>query len=234
MNESLLDDVNSLLDGDFGDDRILKQIARACKNNEVISNYERNYVQKLAEQYLGRKPEHITKAPEPTEKIPDIIMPKIETSTIQAQTFQPSSSNSSNSSLKNPKLILGFGSIALVLIVATIILFSINTDSPVDEIRPNITPNVPIQLSVQSDLTSYSHKDIISVSGMSTNSQTVNISIQNSNNELIWAEQISVKNSGAFSTLAIAGGVGWENSGTYTLKVDNGIEMKSLNFLFTS
>ena len=57
MTDSLLDDVTSLLNGDFGDDRILKQIARACKNNEVISNYERNYVQKLAEQYLGKKPE---------------------------------------------------------------------------------------------------------------------------------------------------------------------------------
>ena len=56
MDESLFDDVNSLLDGDFGDDRILKQIHRACKNNEVISNYERNYVQKLAEQYLCKKP----------------------------------------------------------------------------------------------------------------------------------------------------------------------------------
>jgi len=59
MSDMLLDDVNSLLDGDFGDDRILKQIARACKNNEVISNYERNYVQKLAEQYLGKKPENV-------------------------------------------------------------------------------------------------------------------------------------------------------------------------------
>ena len=57
MTDSLLDDVTSLLEGDFGDDRILKQIARACKNNEVISNYERNYVQKLAEQYLGKKSE---------------------------------------------------------------------------------------------------------------------------------------------------------------------------------
>ena len=55
MDDSLFDDVNSLLDGDFGDDRILKQIHRACKNNEVISNYERNYVQKLAEQHLGKK-----------------------------------------------------------------------------------------------------------------------------------------------------------------------------------
>ena len=232
MSDMLLDDVNSLLDGDFGDDRILKQIARACKNNEVISNYERNYVQKLAEQYLGRRPEHITKTPEPSETIPDVIMPKIQTP-IQAQTFQPSPSNRSNSSLKNPKLILGFGSIVLIIIIATAILFSSNTDS-VGEIRPNVTPNIAIQLSVQTDLSSYSQTDLISISGISTNSQTVNVSIQNSNNELIWAEQISVKNSGKYSTLVIAGGVGWENSGTYALKVDNGIESKSIKFSFTS
>ena len=159
-------------------------------------------------------------------------MPKIQTP-IQAQTFQPSPSNRSNSSLKNPKLILGFGSIVLIIIIATAILFSSNTDS-VGEIRPNVAPDIAIQLSVQTDLSSYSQTDLISISGISTNSQTVNVSIQNSNNELIWAEQISVKNSGKYSTLVIAGGVGWENSGTYALKVDNGIESKSIKFSFTS
>ncbi len=57
MNDSLLDDVKALLDKDFGDDRILKQICTACENDEVISNYERNYVRKLAEKHLGRRPE---------------------------------------------------------------------------------------------------------------------------------------------------------------------------------
>ena len=37
----------------------LKQIRRACEHNEVISNYERNYVRKLAEKHLGKKPEFI-------------------------------------------------------------------------------------------------------------------------------------------------------------------------------
>ena len=103
MDDSLFDDVTSLLDGDFGDDRILKQISRACKNNEVISNYERNYVQKLAEQYLGKKPEIIT----PVVST-DVIIPKIESS-IQTQTFDSSPSRSSISSSKNLKLILGVG-----------------------------------------------------------------------------------------------------------------------------
>ena len=54
----MIDDIRRLLDGDFGDDRILKDIYRACKNGEVISNYERKYVRDLAGRYLkdsGRK-----------------------------------------------------------------------------------------------------------------------------------------------------------------------------------
>jgi hypothetical protein len=43
-----------------------------------------------------------------------------------------------------------------------------------------------------------------------------------------------LKSGGRYSTLAIAGGSGWENSGTYTVKVDNGAETKSSTFSFTS
>ena len=56
MTDPLIDDVQALLDKEKGDERILKQIFRACENNEVISNYERNYVRNLAEKYLGRAP----------------------------------------------------------------------------------------------------------------------------------------------------------------------------------
>ena len=215
MNDSLFDDVTSLLEGDFGDDRILKQIARACKNNEVISNYERNYVQKLAEQYLGKKAE-----------IPS-IEPEIESS-IQNQTLQSQVSRSPG--LKNLKLILGFGGIALVIIIAAAILSSSSTDS----FLSNNTSEIKVQLSIYTDLSSYAQKDLISINGVSTNSQIVNLSIENQNNDLIWAEQLSVKNNGKYSTLAIAGGSGWEDSGKYTIKVDSGSEVKSIKFSFNS
>jgi len=216
MNDSLFDDVTSLLEGDFGDDRILKQIARACKNNEVISNYERNYVQKLAEQYLGKN-----------DEISSSIESEIESS-IQNQTLQSQFSRSSG--LKNPKLILGFGGIALVIIIAAAILSSSNTDS----FLSNNTSEIKVQLSIYTDLSSYAQKDLISINGVSTNSQIVNLSIENQNNDLIWAEQLSVKNNGKYSTLAIAGGSGWEDSGKYTIKVDSGSEVKSIKFSFNS
>ena len=225
MSDMLLDDVNSLLDGDFGDDRILKQIARACKNNEVISNYERNYVQKLAEQYLGKKP-LTTKKPETiTPEIPKIEIPKPEP-IVTTQLSQPTN----NSKSKNSKLFLGFGGIAVVIIIAAAFLLSNNIDSS----QSNIVSEIKIELSVQTDLSSYAKSDLISINGVSQNSNIVNLSILNQNNELVWAEQVSVKSDGGYSTLAIADGEGWENSGTYNIKVEDGTEIKSIKFTFTS
>jgi len=108
------------------------------------------------------------------------------------------------------------------------------TSNPNPTSNPTSNPNPTLKLSVQTDLSSYSQKDFISINGISTNSNMVNISIENQNNELVWAEQVSVKNNGMYSTLSIAGGPGWENSGTYTMKVDNGSEIKSTTFSFTS
>ena len=227
MTDSLLDDVNALLDKDFGDDRILKQICRACENNEVISNYERNYVKKLAEKHLGRRKEVIqTKiSVEETPIVPDADIP--ETPSVQKiQTFQPPPRITSYNS-KNSKLMLGIGGVALVIIIAVAISFN-----GISDVTP--TNSIPDTLSIQTDLSLYDKKDIISISGISDASGSVNLSIENKNNELVWAEQVSLKSDGRYSTLAIAGGPGWESSGTYTINVDNGVEIKSNTFSFTT
>ena len=227
MTDSLLDDANALLDKDFGDDRILKQICRACENDEVISNYERNYVRKLAEKYLGRRPELVQTTIPVEEKpiIPDVVIP--ETPTIQKmQTFQPPP-RISFSNLKNSKLMLGVGGVALVIIIAVAASFNGVSDVPP-------TTSILGGFYIQTDLLSYDHKDIISISGESDTSGTVNLSIENKNNELVWTEQVSIKSDGRYSTLAIAGGPGWESSGTYTINIDNGIETTSNTFSFTA
>ena len=238
MTDSLLDDVNALLDKDIGDDKILKQICRACENNEVISNYERNYVRKLAEKHLGRRPEVVQtkilveeKPTDPdvdiqeTSIAPNVIIP--ETPSVQKiQIFQPPPRITSFN-LKNSKLMLGIGGVALVIIIAVAVSFN-----GLSDVTP--TNSIPDTLSIQTDLSSYDKKDIISISGMSNISRTVNLSIENKNNELVWAEQVSLKNDGRYSTLAIAGGPGWENSGTYTINIDNGVETRSISFSFTA
>ena len=233
MNDSLLDDVKALLDKDFGDDRILKQICRACENNEVISNYERNYVRKLAEKHLGRRPEVVQTQTSVEEKpvIPDVVIP--ETPSVQkTQIFQPEPPRISSSNSKNSKIMLGIGGIALVIIIAVAASFSGISD--VNPTKVQIPTNISDGLSIQTDLSSYDKKDIISISGTSDTSGTVNLSIENKNNELVWAEQVSLKSDGRYSTLAIAGGPGWESSGTYTLNIDNGVETKSSTFSFTT
>jgi len=228
MTDPLLDDVKALLDKDFGDDRILKQICRACENDEVISNYERNYVRKLAEKHLGRRPE-IVQTQIPVEEkpiIPDVVIP--ETPSIQKiQTFQPPPPRISSPSSKNSKLMLGIGGVALVIIIVVAASFSGIS---------NVTPTNSISdiLSIQTDLSSYNKKDIISISGVSDTSGNVNLSIKNKDNELVWAEQVSLKSDGRYSTLAIAGGPGWESSGTYTININNGVETKSNTFSFTT
>jgi hypothetical protein len=231
MTDPLLDDVKALLDKDFGDDRILKQICRACENNEVISNYERNYVRKLAEKHLGKKPEFTPSTVEEKPVIPDVVIP--ETQPLQqSQSFQTSTSEITYSKSKNKKIMFGIGGIALVIIIAAAISFSgVTVGTPAID---TVVDTTTISLSIQTDLKSYNNKDLISISGVSDTAGTVNLSIKNQNNELVWAEQISLKSNGEFSTLAIAGGSGWEKSGTYTIEVNNGKETKSNTFSFTS
>ena len=228
MVNPLLDDVKSLLDKDFGDDRILKQICRACENNEVISNYERNYVRKLAEKHLGKKPE-FTQTPHVEEKpiVLDVPISQIQ----QPQSLLTEVSRISYSKSKNKKIMFGIGGLALVIIIAAASFSGFTTGITNIGTSSN---DIKISLSIQTDLESYNKKDLISINGVSDSIGSVNLSIENQNNKLVWAEQISLKNGGQFSTLAIAGGDGWEKSGTYTIKVDNGKETKSDTFSFTA
>ncbi len=228
MTNPLLDDIKSLLDKDFGDDRILKQICRACENNEVISNYERNYVRKLAEKYLGKKPE-FTQTPHVEEKpiVLDVPISQIQ----QSRSLLTEVPRISYSKSKNKKIMFGIVGLSLVIIITAASFSSFTTG--ITKIDTS-SSDIQISLLIQTDLESYNTKDLISISGVSDSIGTVNLSIENQNNKLVWTEQLSLKNDGQFSTLAIAGGDGWEKSGTYTIKVDNGKETKSATFSFTA
>lgn len=227
MTDPLFDDVQTLLDKEKGDERILKQILRACENNEVISNYERNYVKNLAEKYLGRLPENIEDQPaEEKPPISDVIVPttplqqNIEIQTSMApQIIQKKP--------KNPKILIGIGVAVLAVIIIGISQSGISIVSDDSKIDTDSAT-----LSIQTDLSSYQKGDIISISGKSNTSEKINISIENQNGQLVWSEQVSVKKDGRFSTLAIAGGTGWDKSGTFTIKVENNMETKSKTFSF--
>ena len=228
MADPLLDDVKSLLDKDFGDDRILKQICRACENDEVISNYERNYVRKLAEKHLGRQPE-ITPSNVSVQEKPVVPDVPLSESLHKNQLLQTKPLRKSNS--KNSKLMLGVGGLALVIIIAIGVSFTgISSTSPVEIPINSVTDT----LSIQTDFSSYVSKDLISIHGNSNVSGSVDIKIENQSGELIWTEQVPIKNNGSYSTLAIAGGPGWLTSGTYTISVTNSEETRTSSFLFST
>ena len=229
MTDTLFDDVKALLEKDFGDDRILKQIYRACQNDEVISNYERNYVRKLAEKHLGKRPEIKKETVVTREKpvTPDVSIPQ-SNSIQKIQEIQTPKTSSSGS--KNSKIMIAIAGIILVVIVGGVAAFSGGQTTGVAE-DPLPTP---VSLSVETDLSSYSTKDLISINGISENSNTVDLLIENSNDELVWKEQLSVKSDGTFSTLVIAGGPNWNASGVFTISVEDGKEIKTNTFSFTT
>ena len=95
------------------------------------------------------------------------------------------------------------------------------------------TPNNPLLVTV--DQTQYQRADIISISGDSTSDrQSIVLSIENTSGIKIWKENIEPKNGGNFSTLVIAGGGGWENGGSYTLKAVQNDLVKEIKFRFVA
>ena len=230
MADSILDDVQTLLDKEVGDKRILEQILRAAKNDEVISNFERNYVRKLAEKHLGRKPP-TEKKPEVKKITPDVQIPPPTPQPQPVQTFTPPPSVSKPTS-QNTKIMLGAGIAALIVIIA--VAASMGGVSDISQ-KPDIaiTPTTPQPFSIQTDLPSYQRGDIISISGNSEFSagEKVSLVIKNPDDENVWSEQVTVKTNGQFSTLTFAGGSGWE-TGTFTVTAEIQSEQATNTFSF--
>ncbi len=234
MPDPILDDVQVLLDKEFGDKRILEQILRAAQNDEVISNFERNYVRKLAEKHLEKTPPIEKKIPEePKQIIPDVVTPSpTEPTTLQILTKPPKITTSYS---KNTKIILGIGIAALIIIIIAAASLSGVSDKSPGKIEPNQNQNISKSFSIQTDLLSYEEGDIISISGNSDISlgNKVYLTIENPNDDLVWSEQVNVKSDGQFTTLTFAGGSGWEKSGTFTIKAESDSEQITNTFSFS-
>jgi len=235
MTDSIVDDVQVLLDKELGDKRILEQILRAAQNNEVISNFERNYVKKLAEKYLRPKP--------PAEKIPEIPKQIVADVSIQSSS---SSTNSQTNQLwsqkpkvakqnsKNTMIMIGGGIAVLAIIITAAVYLSGTSDIWSNNVGSDQISSTQ-SFSINADSTTYKKGDIISIAGKSNLSlgNKVTISIENPNDELVYSEQISVKNNGQFNTLTFAGGLGWEKTGTFTIKAETNSEKATYTISFS-
>ena len=128
---------------------------------------------------------------------------------------------------------LAAGALAVILVIAAATTGIADMDKP-RIVQPISNSPDLTSFSVDTDANSYSNKDIISISGFSPNTGNVELSIVNSDGTIIWTEQVKIKNNGQFSTLLIAGGPGWNESGTFTLKATSDTDVESKTFSFTA
>jgi len=227
MPDDILDNVKKLLDAEVGDIKILEQIKRAAENNEVISNYERNYVAKLSEQHLKSlepEPELEPEIETPVESIQEeISIEKEQMEKIEQVTPTQTIVELKPTYFRNKKfMMIGGGAALAIIILVAVGLSGIE--------------NFGTELNLEIDKSSYDSSDIISVSGnlKTISGNSIRLSIENSDGEQIWFEDLKIKDNGTFSTLLIAGGTGWEDSGTYSIKAEHGSERSEITFSFNN
>jgi len=237
MDSFIIEDVNALLKLKKGDSGRLNHIKDLCEANEIISISDRKYIERLVSQYLSKTVQKKPIKPDkpklfPTEE--SISKPQtLETDTSKLQTdllkesktivdvnYKKIDSKPFDLS-SNKKILFGIGAIILaVILVATV---GIMYDSIHVQFGSDIKSDISSEFSVETDESSYETGDIISISGQISSSSrgTVHLLIENESGKLVWEENVNIKNDGMFSTLVIAGGTGWENSGKYILNAES-------------
>lgn len=200
MADLILDDVNELLLKKKGDQTVLKRIKRAVERGEVVSVYERSYVQGLVSKHLRPEPKDVAK--------PDI--PVVHPPT--PRPAEPKKSTGASQASTRTAVIIGV--IAAVGVIGALAAYMSGAlDAP---------GSGTAILEIQTDSDSYAMEDIILISGTSTEpSGQVTLSITNPAGDLVWVEDDDIDERGRYSTLAIAGGAGW-GAGNYTISAIQG------------
>jgi len=233
MADTILGDVKELLLNEQGDAKILEQIKRAAENDEVISAYERDYVNDLVEKYLRPKyePEPIDEINKESEETSEQVSEKISEESVEKPKPRKPLFESKIKNPKTTKYAFAIGAIALSIILIVGVSQSGISDIPTQTTQSTQTTMI---LVINTDVSSYELADIISISGNSDPSlgNTIELSIENADGNIIWTEDVKIKSSGVYSTLVIAGGIGWEKSGQYSLKAEHGSEQNQLSFNF--
>jgi len=220
---TFITDLDDLIRDHHGDIKKLRQIRDTIKHDNFITTIDKNYVESLITVHLKNQP--LDKSL--PHKRPET---KIKLQSKPTTSNSDSKSNPSFNFSSNKKLGI-LGGVAAAIAIIVIVGFTA-IDMPIDSVVSSTASN---PLLVNIDQTTYQRADIISISG-DTNSYTesVELSIENTNGVKIWKEVINPKNDGQFSTLVIAGGGGWENNGSYTLIAEQDESAKKIVFKFVA
>ena len=222
---TFLTDLDDLIRYRHGDVKKLREIRDTVRHDNFITTDNKNYVESLITMYLKNQPfDKSLSSQRPVTKIK-----------LQSKPTTSSSDSKSNVAVSfspNKKLGVLAGVVAAIAIIVIVGFSATNQTDIIDSTLSSISE--PLLVNV--DQTTYQRADIISISGnsKSASTQSVELSIENTNGVKIWNENINLKNDGEFSTLVIAGGGGWENDGTYTLKAEQGDLVNKIEFKFFS
>jgi hypothetical protein len=222
---TFLTDLDDLIRYRHGDVKKLREIRDTVRHDNFITTDNKNYVESLITMYLKNQPfDKSLSSQRPVTKIK-----------LQSKPTTSSSDSKSNVAVSfspNKKLGVLAGVVAAIAIIVIVGFSATNQTDIIDSTLSSISE--PLLVNV--DQTTYQRADIISISGnsKSASTQLVELSIENTNGVKIWNENINLKNDGEFSTLVIAGGGGWENDGTYTLKAEQGDLANKIEFKFFS
>ena len=222
---TFLTDLDDLIRYRHGDVKKLREIRDTVRHDNFITTDNKNYVESLITMYLKNQPfDKSLSSQRPVTKIK-----------LQSKPTTSSSDSKSNVAVSfspNKKIGVLAGVVAAIAIIVIVGFSATNQTDIIDSTVSSISE--PLLVNV--DQTTYQRADIISISGnsKSASTQSVELSIENTNGVKIWNENINLKNDGKFSTLVIAGGGGWENDGTYTLKAEQDDLANKIEFKFFS
>ena len=250
MDSFILEDVKSLLKLKKGDSTRLNHIKELCETNEIISLSDRKYIERLSSQNLHKnagpkKPEKpifipIEEPPSPSQTVSESKESIYQTEQFEEVETPKVSSDKSFPKipdfLSNKKIIYSIGSIVLAIILIAIVAVEYDGIQDISDFPSSSNTEQTLPFRLESDKSSYETSDIISISGKiaSPSSEIVRVSIENEQGKLIWAENLDLKNNGEFSTLALAGGTGWENSGKYILISEHEELTEQISFNFAA
>ena len=222
---TFLTDLDDLIRYRHGDVKKLREIRDTVRHDNFITTDNKNYVESLITMYLKNQPFDKSLSSQRS-------VTKIKLQSKPTTSSSDSKSNVAVSFSPNKKIGVLAGVVAAIAIIVIVGFSATNQTDIIDSTLSSISE--PLLVNV--DQTTYQRADIISISGnsKSASTQSVELSIENTNGVKIWNENINLKNDGKFSTLVIAGGGGWENDGTYTLKAEQGDLANKIEFNFFS
>ena len=216
---TFLTDLDDLIRYHHGDVKKLREIRNTIRHDNFITTEDKEYVQSLIDTHLTNKSLESSSTRKSATRI------KLETKS--KKNDSDSQINFSFNFSSNKKMgILGGAAAAIAIIV--IVGFTAGTQSDSSIIS---TTNNPLLLTL--DQKQYQIADIISISGDAiSDRQAITLTIENNNGVKIWKEKIEPKAGGNFSTLLIAGGGGWEDSGSYTITAVQNDLIEKIKFKF--